>query len=1529
MSRSIDERIVEMRFDTSQFEKGVEKTSSLLDRLKDALRLDGGKKGIDEVQAAANGFSLDGMAAGVDNISSKFSALGAIGFSVLQDLTQRAISAGGALISKIAEPILSGGRSRAMNLEQANFQFEGLGMDVEKSMESALAAVEGTAFGLDEAAVLAANFGATGMKAGDEMTDALRGVSGVASMAGAGYAEIGEVFGKVAGQGRLMGDDLNRLAARGVNAAATMAKQMGITESEFRDMVSEGEISFQMFAEGMNEAFGDQATKANETYTGSLSNMRAALARTGAAFFTPQLTRSRDLFNAITPLINRVNNAMAPLFRSVSDFLDLRYERMTGFLDGLDKWETGGAILSSVRDAVTAFATTVMSWVRPISAAFGSIFGGGTVDDVVNFIDAITAFAEGLRLTTGGGRDFQRTMAGLFAIFDIGIYIIGQVVSMVGNLINYIFDGNRAFLDMTGGVGDWLVALRDSIKSGEGVAGVLGKIEDGAKRVIDWFKGLGPAISDAIGKVGDFFGGMDFSFLDGAGDKMLGIFAPFESAGKAVSIVWTGVMTLLGSIWAVAAPAAMWVIDQVSAFIQNLADAFRSDDFDKVLDIVNTGLLGAIVLMIKDFLEGGKEAASGGFVDSIKDMFGGVTDSLTEMQNNLKASTLMQLAGAIAVLTVSVLALSLVDPVKLTAALAAITVMFTQLGVALSVMSGLVVGPAVLKMPIIAAGLILLAGALTIMAIPVMMLSRLSWEELAKGLAGVAGLLLIMAPTAAVLSGLSGSFIRIGLAMIPFALGIWILSNAVKDMAEMEWDEIGRGLTVLAGSLAAISGALMLIPSAGVLRKGASLILLGVAINLLVDPLERMGKLGWDEIGRGLTTLAGAMLIMAGGLAIMSGTIMGSAALVIAAGALHILMGPLERMSRMGWEEIGKTMTVLGGSLAILAGGLYLMSGTLLGAAGLIVAAGALMMIMDPLERMGNMSWESIGKAMTVLAGGLVLLAAGVTAMTFAVLGAPVLVTVAIGLNLLTPALEALGNLEWAVIGTAFAVLAIGLTALGIAGALLTPVIPTLLGLGIALTLMGVGLAASGAGMLLFGIGFAAVGVAVATNGQLLLDFIGNLILMIPELATALALGVAAFIITLFEQSGEIILAFGQLVSDILQEVRDRAPEFRETFVTLMLNLLIAIEEITPQFQITLATVVRAGLQTVRELAPEFATTMVVVILVMLDAIDANLPQFISRGASIVRKLIDGILSELFGMDISAGALITAFITGITSRGGRTEGSGNSIVTRLVAGVIAWVGRMRESALVAVARFILGITQRYENLKTAGATVLTKIRDGITGAVAGVVGVVKRKAEEIGAGIISGIGVALDAGSGGLFTKIGTIAGQIVQAAKDKLDSNSPSKVFIKIGEDIDEGWAIGIENGTKRVTGASSDLAKKSLGSVEEALRYFPDVFQGMADNGPVIRPVVDLSDVEAKAGRLSSIFEDPSVRGYNNASAIAEERDALQRSQQERAEALEQRVPEIRLEQTNNSPKALDHAEIYRNTKNLLSTAKGALQR
>lgn len=363
MSNTIDQHIVGLDFDTTKFDRGIEGASKQLNNFQNSLgKTDSGnvfsklEKAASSImakmgplgEAASQSFSKISAAASsvVSDVVSKFSSIANVA-----KLTFAGISSG------VVGLAAAGGIKRAMNIEQAKFQLKGLGADVDAVMANVNEAVTGTAYGLDQAAVVASQLTASGIQAGDQMTAILKGIAGVASMTGRDFGEVGHIFTTVAGQGKLMTMQLRQLEYSGINAAATMAKAWGKTEEEVRDMVTKGEVSFEMFSNAMNDAFGEHAQAANELFSGSLSNVKAALSRIGERFATPGLEHLRDILNSLRPVINDVNkllNSVVDLFvkwsgigsNAIIDFL----KNLDGQLQNLNRTGTSLSALSGLLD---------------------------------------------------------------------------------------------------------------------------------------------------------------------------------------------------------------------------------------------------------------------------------------------------------------------------------------------------------------------------------------------------------------------------------------------------------------------------------------------------------------------------------------------------------------------------------------------------------------------------------------------------------------------------------------------------------------------------------------------------------------------------------------------------------------------------------------------------------------------------------------------------------------------------------------------------------------------------------------------------------------------------------------------------------------------------------------------------------------------------------------------------------------------------------------------------------------------------
>ena len=322
MSKQVDERVVSMQFDNKQFEANVKTSMTTIQKLKQSLNFKDSGKSLENLSKAANEVKFDKLLSGVETLEKRFSAMGIVGMRVIENLTDSAMQMVTKTKNLITSTIKQGGISRATNIENARFQLQGLLKDdeaVAAVMKNVSDSVDGTAYSLDAAAKVASQLAASGMRAGDEMFSSLRAVAGVAAMTNSSYEDIGRIFTQVAGQGRMMGDQLLQLSGRGMNAAATLAEQLGKTEQEVRDMVSKGQISFSTFASAMDNAFGEHAKKANETLNGAFSNVKSALARIGAEFVAPLIVQNGPLVQILNTIREKVNDVK----RNIVPFAEL------------------------------------------------------------------------------------------------------------------------------------------------------------------------------------------------------------------------------------------------------------------------------------------------------------------------------------------------------------------------------------------------------------------------------------------------------------------------------------------------------------------------------------------------------------------------------------------------------------------------------------------------------------------------------------------------------------------------------------------------------------------------------------------------------------------------------------------------------------------------------------------------------------------------------------------------------------------------------------------------------------------------------------------------------------------------------------------------------------------------------------------------------------------------------------------------------------------------------------------------------
>ena len=436
MSRTIEENVVVLKFDQEDFQSNVEKAVGVLDKLSNAIDKSSSGNSLKSINTAIKNVDFDSMSKGIDNISSKFGVLGAVGQAAISKLTQTTMDKVGSILTSVPNKIFKGGLTRALNLQQAEYQVKALGFTWKSTMKSMEGetkdvftavdrAVTGTAYSLDQAAMTASQILASNPSLSlEDLEMHLKRISGVAAMTGREYSEIGYIFAQVSGQGRLMGDQLMQLSYKGLNVAADIAKylnsnkeafdkviskesvsrlqklgiQSKVTEGQIRELVSDGVIDFETFS-AATEHYMSSAFGANELYTGSLANLNAALARLGEKIETNKIENLTRIFNALRPLINTISERLNPVIN----------------------------LINKASDAITGKLVKAINWVNK---ALGGVVDNGKVDKVSKIIenvsnktkkssDTIEKAASKLRLT-------QKEYDAVWDIWNYGTYGTGE-----------------------------------------------------------------------------------------------------------------------------------------------------------------------------------------------------------------------------------------------------------------------------------------------------------------------------------------------------------------------------------------------------------------------------------------------------------------------------------------------------------------------------------------------------------------------------------------------------------------------------------------------------------------------------------------------------------------------------------------------------------------------------------------------------------------------------------------------------------------------------------------------------------------------------------------------------------------------------------------------------------------------------------------------------------------------------------------------------------------------------------------------
>ena len=628
----IEKEVVKMEFDNSDFEKKTKESMSTIEKLKKALNFDTAKETLSNFAKQANELDFNGLKDSVDTIAKRFSNLGIVGMTVVSRLTNALVDGVKKISSSITGMIASGGLSRAMNIEKAKFQLEGLGIAWDDIKDDIDHGVKDTAYGLDAAASAAAQLSASGIQVGEQMKTSLRAISGVAAMTGASYDEIARVFEAGAGQGRVMMGELTRLAERGVNATAVLAKALGKTEAEIREMASNSEIDFMTFAKAMDDAFGQHAKDANKTLNGTLDNIRAAWSRVGAEFIQPIIRNEGelvDLLNAYREKINDIKKAIEPVAKVTTDLLNRTIASFTRMIEGIDIADRVKKIGEGITDIISAFQRLLgrLSYVgKKIKDVYREIFPKKEAKDISLSFEKIVRAINKFIINSEQIKKIQSIFKGFLSVIKLGQTIFKNLLIVVKPVFAYITKEAGRMLDIAAAVGD-----------------LISKIALGAIRVEDvelTLEKLTQNIQGGLNKLTEGF------------KSLLGVFQDDEKGAKdafdaIVNIVTGAVETILGLIESITGLDFSEIkksfeefSNHVKYFLRSMYDIYKEagGGAEGLAAVINE-VISKITKKIVDFIEKTTGINLGALKSKIDSFLKSATDKITKFVDAAKPLT--------------------------------------------------------------------------------------------------------------------------------------------------------------------------------------------------------------------------------------------------------------------------------------------------------------------------------------------------------------------------------------------------------------------------------------------------------------------------------------------------------------------------------------------------------------------------------------------------------------------------------------------------------------------------------------------------------------------------------------------------------------------------------------------------------------------------------------------------------------------------------------------------------------------------
>lgn len=1121
LSKTVDERVVEMRFDNKDFEKNVQTTMSTLDKFKQKLNFNGASKGLENIEKSASKVNMSGLGSAVETVQAKFSKLEVMSVTALANITNSAVNAGKRIVDALTlEPVMSGFQEyetqiNAVQTILANTSSKGSTLeDVNKALDELNHYADMTIYNFTEMTKNIGTFTAAGVDL-DTSVSAIKGIANLAAVSGSTSQQASTAMYQLSqalAAGTVKLQDWNSVVNAGMggqvfqDALKETAKVHGVAidkmikdEGSFRETLKKGWLTSDILTETLSKFTGDLNEQQLKTMGYSEEQIKSIIKMGKTA--NDAATKVKTFSQLFDTLKEAAQSGWTQSWEIIVGDFEEAKSFLTGISDTLSNMINTSAdarnkVLSDWKDLggrtviIDSLKNTfegLESILKPIHEAFKDIFPPITAKQLYSFSVGLKKLTSHLKISDTTANNLKETFKGVFSLFDIGISAITSfgkgIISVLGSFAGI----EGGVLGVTAELGKGVTGFRNYIKE----IGLFENITGGLSNILISFINGIKTFSKAIL---DQFNVKDFSNI-------------FESIANIVS----------GGI------------KNISDIMQNLIKTFSSSD---LIDVLNNGILATILLKIKKTigdLSSSFESGSG-VIKNITGILDDVRDCFKAYQEQLKAGTLIKIAVAIGILAGAIFTLSTIKADALTSSLVALTVLFVELVQALNKISDI---QGNISNTIKACSLMIaMSISIGILANALKNIASIDWGGLSRGLVGIGALMtelsLFISKT-----DLTGKIRSSATGLVLIATAMLILSKAIEEFSCMNWEDIGKGVAAIGGLLTLMSAFTNTTKSvSNAISIGVAINLLATSINNIVDAMKNISDMSLDDIQKGLIGIGGALGSIALGMNLMPKNMLTvSAGLLIVCSALENLSSFVTSIGESSWNDLAKGLSTLGASLGILSVGLKAMQGSIGGSVALISASVALLAITNVIKELGSVNIASILKSLVTIAS------------VFAIIGA--------ASTILSPLIPIILSL------------AVAFTLFGAA----------ILSIGAGLTLMGVGLTTISAGITALALSAASGATSIVAS---LTIIITGFISLIPTIIAKMAEGIVSFVQVISESASKIATALMKVLAETLKSLSTYGPVIVDSLLSLFVKIIDSVAEHVPELIVALNNLFRS-----------------------------------------------------------------------------------------------------------------------------------------------------------------------------------------------------------------------------------------------------------------------------------------------------------------------------------------------------------------